>query len=567
MRTLSNRRLLRTARPAVRAPRRTHPRQQAHSNICVVWNIGMRKNPSKEDLSEDKLEILDRIVEAIAHPSTGERPVLVLAGAAGTGKTTLMRVVIEELEKRGVRALLAAPTGKAALRLKEVTGRDAATVHRLIFRDPVNVGKCAACGKLSPELGMSEGGAIRRGLTEVECPNCKKKYPIKELSRLEQEIQFGKGGNEGEEGKTVVIIDEASMVSKYLDERIRDNLPPDYAVLYVGDKEQLPPVGVGVHAEWGPDWANAAGTLTQVHRQAAGNPIINLATRIRNNENRSNPFDFIDSDAELPETQRRVRVYRGVFLAQAARWLASGRRAGADATLIAYSNYERVTLNKMVRDLLGFSARGNPPIVVGDRLMVLHNNYPANMFNGEVFTVSEVIIPGPKMVAANLIIVKFRERGDEPYVVPVNLLNMYNPQVGKREFLDLYKDLTSGFYAMWQKIKELSGDYAKLDRSEREELNELRDTVNMESAELYETTGLVRARELIYVDFGECITAHKSQGSQWNTVGVVFSQTIRNRWFSDDNKSYEDARRWLYTAVTRAQEKLVIFETVDERRR
>lgn len=574
MRTLSNRRLA-----APRTHGRTRTRARAHrgaSNVCIVWNMGtkpgFRRNPSKEDLSEDKLVILDRIVEALTHPATGERPVLVLAGAAGTGKTTLMRVVIDELGKRGVSSILAAPTGKAAVRLKEVTGQPTSTVHRLIFSAPVNVAKCAACGQFSPDLGISAGAARRRDITEVKCPKCDKVYPVGELGRLEMGIQFSKGDISTPEDRTVVIIDEASMVSKYLDQRIRENLPPDYAILYVGDKEQLPPVGTGEHEEWGPDWANAVGTLTKVHRQAEGNPIINLATRIRENLNRKAPLDFVDLDAALPEVQRRVRVYRGVFLAQAARWLATGRMRGADATLIAYSNEERVQLNGMVRDLLGFTAPGNPPIVVGDRLMVLDNNYSAaggqGMFNGEVFTVSEVIIPGERMRRDGLIVVKFKERGeDEQFVVPVGLMNMVDGQTGKREYLGLKKDLTSGFFALWRQIKEMAGNWHGLSRSQRDELSDLRSTVNLSAAELYEETGLVRASELIYADFGECITAHKSQGSQWNTVGVVFSPGIKARWFSSTEKTYENARRWLYTAVTRAQEKLVIFETVDDRRR
>jgi len=525
-------------------------------NLCVVWNVGrqrLRLNPDKSELSEDKLAILDRIVDALVNRG-GERPVLVLAGAAGTGKTTLMRVVIDELAKRGVASVLSAPTGKAAVRLKEVTGLPTMTVHRLIFTNPTNAGICSQCGQPSEALGISEGRARREGIRSVACPTCGRKYSIAELNKLENTILFAPRVPGPGDAPMVVIIDEASMVSKTLDKRIRENLSPRYGILYVGDKEQLPPVGKGEDAEWGPDWANAAGTLTTVHRQAAGNPIIDLATRIRENKNRIAPFRFTDPDAALPLEQRRLRVHTNVPLAAAAKWLATGRRMNVDATLIAWTNKTRVALNKIVRAELG-RIRRDIPITAGDRLIILNNNPGADMANGEIFTVESVRWPASQGLREyNVVFVTLREKPGKEFLVPYDYLNAEDPSAAKRDFLDLYKHLTQGWERISRMIRMGPGKF------DEDDWDMLSRADEMSADELFDAFQTVRPEHLIMADFGECITAHKSQGSQWDTVGIIWDYLPEKLWYSENDADYESARRWLYTAVTRAQRKLVVMK-------
>jgi len=531
-----------------------------NKDVCIVWNVGSirgtrRRNPDRSELSEDKIEILDRIVDALVDRS-GPRPVLVLAGAAGTGKTTLMRVVIDELAKRGVSSVLVAPTGKAALRLQEVTGLPANTIHSRFFTRAVNTGRCAACGETSPELGISAGRARREGITSVSCPHCGEVYRVSDLNKLKSGLEF-EAKEDPSTSARVAIIDEASMVSKALDRRIRQVLPSNYALLYVGDKEQLPPVGTGEDAEWGPDWANAVGTLTKVHRQAAGNPIIDLATRIREDRNIEDPFLFTDPDADLPVQERRVRIYDRVSLAQAAKWAAAGRRAGGDATLIALTNRVRVELNKMVRRDLGLSD-ARTPVAVGDRLIVLNNNREAGMANGEIFNVSEVRVPKSRGLRENeLIFVRFQERPDREFLIPYNWLNRPDSNTVKKEFIDFYRHFTSG----WSEIEwraHLSGVGRRPIDTYAERLFD--EMSRLSADDLFDRHEVIRPDSLILVDFGECITAHKSQGSQWDTVGVIWDYFPQRNWFSEDPADYESARRWLYTAVTRAQRRLVVFK-------
>ncbi|MCX7029963.1 MAG: AAA family ATPase [Spirochaetes bacterium] len=118
---------------------------------------------------------------------------LVITGGPGTGKTTLVRAIVDALDRQGVRVLLCAPTGRAAKRLAEATGREAKTIHRL--------------------LGWSAGGFQRNAGSPLE-------------------------------GDTVVV-DETSMVDIALFQGLLQALPADGRLVLVGDRDQLPSVGPG----------------------------------------------------------------------------------------------------------------------------------------------------------------------------------------------------------------------------------------------------------------------------------------------------------------------------------
>jgi exodeoxyribonuclease V alpha subunit len=287
-------------------------------------------------LSPDQQVALDTLLNLIENPLRSD---LVLAGAAGCGKTTLMRKLIGIVEgQMGRHCTLLAPTGKAAYRLAEVTGRSTSTIHQALYprvtRNPLT-------GK--PEFHQP-GGICERG--------------------------------------QLAVVDEASMVSRKLYQDIHENLPPRALVLYVGDSEQLMPVDPTADPgenTWGPAMEEPDARLTKVHRQEEGNPILAYATAIR--EGWGNEWS-----REYAHDSERLQVYSGYESAM--HWTLDQYKAGYDATVLTYTNKMRKRLNQDIRKGLGYHRQG--VIVPGDRLLVRVNNHDLQIMNGEVLTVEDV---------------------------------------------------------------------------------------------------------------------------------------------------------------------------------
>ncbi len=371
-------------------------------------------------LSPDQQRACTAVLAALA---AGE-PVVVLTGPAGSGKTTLLRALMAELSRE---IALLCPTGKAAARLSAVTGRRAHTIHRALY------------GRVK-----EEGGQLRFDGRRAPCRP---------------------GG--------LVICDEASMVDAALHADLLCHLPPGAQLLYVGDREQLPPVS----GAWGPDLAQPTAALETIHRQAERSPILALATAIRTRQPWS---DWVPG---VCEQQRGDPVP----------WLAA--RLAEDATLITTTNQRRCDLNAALRERQGWTG----PLVVGERLVCLVNNPDAGLMNGEVFTAATAVrAPGPSWIhRAPLWEVEAEGLG----TVMINTALIGAP--------------VSAFQA-WR--RGLRG-------------------------------GAVE--RLVHVDYGYCLTVHKAQGSQWQQVGFVSCPAFRRM---------RDRRRLAYTAVTRAAERLVIFQ-------
>ncbi len=251
----------------------------------------------------------------------------VLAGYAGTGKTTMLKVVAEEQGN----PLVLTPTGKAALRVGEATGVRAQTIHKWLYKV-----------KEDPKTG--EPKWTKKPVNEIELPT-----------------------------NGLVVIDEASMVSQEIWADVWMFCAAiGLKVVLVGDTFQLPPV---VKKDEDGNWKTFSALtdlktayrtdLTEVCRQALDSPIIRASMMIRAGE-----MQAMDAVCDiLPATPRGKLVES--FLAQQA-----GNRA-----LIAHTNAKRQGLNLEVRKALGYDERH---IQEGEPLLVLMNNYGLDRFNGEV---------------------------------------------------------------------------------------------------------------------------------------------------------------------------------------
>jgi len=199
------------------------------------------------------IELAETQKQALRKAISGK--VLVLTGGPGTGKTTLVNSLVRILEKKGQRIVLASPTGRAAKRLSEVTGREAKTIHRLL------------------EFSPTEGGFKRN-----------------EENPLDADL---------------VVIDEVSMVDILLMNHLLKAIPLTATLLLVGDVDQLPSVGPGnVLRDIITSGCVETVILTEIFRQAQESLIIVNAHRVNRGEfpqlkaqlGRQADFYFIERD-------------------------------------------------------------------------------------------------------------------------------------------------------------------------------------------------------------------------------------------------------------------------------
>ena len=268
--------------------------------------------------------------------------VMILTGGPGTGKTTTTVGMIRLFEAEGRRIALTAPTGRAAKRLSETTGKEAKTIHRLL------------------EFSPQENGFKRNRQNPLEAD--------------------------------VVIIDEMSMVELVLMNRLMQAIRPNAAVIFIGDTDQLPSVGAGnvlkalIDSEKIP-----VIKLTEIFRQAQESMIVTNAHRINTGEfpKLTGPADrnffFIEeadpeSAAELISTLIAERLPRhyGYHAIDDIQLLCPMRRGTLGSE----------NLNKRLQDVLNSNAeqavRGWQAFRVGDKVMQVRNNYDYEVFNGDI---------------------------------------------------------------------------------------------------------------------------------------------------------------------------------------
>jgi hypothetical protein len=555
-------------------PYRERPRQR----------VSHRRNPDGIELSIGQKRAMINIFEALER---ADRTALVLAGPAGTGKTTLMRAVIEELDARGINTVLLAPTGKAASRLRETTGKETSTIHKFIFVAPATLGVCPVCGEKSSDLAISPVAMRREGHSEYQCPACRTIFPLSTV--FKRTLGFEQRGMDKMPlGRHVVIVDEASMVGKGLARKLETSIPESYRILYVGDREQLPPVTEpGEQPGWGPTFDAPTAVLTEIHRQAAGNPIIQLATRLRTDENKDNPFLISDDPNVLPADG--LKIVRGGGLKYAASWCTAMLYAKKSAILIAFGNQTVLDLNNHMRGMLEWGGKSlaqrsvdeRTSFVRGDYMLIAANNPAADLMNGEIVRVNEVKKPpaSSKMAEARMILVTIEHprRGSKQFVVFNALEAREAPGRGQMSLRPIYKIRADVLReAFDEPAKSSTARYRAVEKAATPDRNGNYDSKaaalldeysQLTPLELYEQAETVRPGDLLCATYGLAITGHKSQGSQWQEVGVVW-ESYMNDWWNDhkrpssgDLSRYETMRRWLYTAITRAQQETVLFDT------
>ncbi len=276
--------------------------------------------------------------------------VLVITGGPGVGKTTIVRGVLEVFAAKSMRCGLCAPTGRAAKRLTETTGREAKTIHRLLEFDP------------------ALGGFKRDGNNPLDLD--------------------------------LLVVDEASMVDVVLMNRLLQAVPKRACLVLVGDVDQLPSVGPGmVLADTIASGVVPVVRLTEIFRQAGQSWIVRAAHAVRQGEvPESAPpgqGDFYFIEAPTPEavTDRIITMLRERIPK------AFGLDPFRDVQVLTPMNRNALgaeALNLCLQEVL------NPPkggaeverfgwkFRAGDKVMQTRNNYDKEVFNGDVGRITAI---------------------------------------------------------------------------------------------------------------------------------------------------------------------------------
>lgn len=283
--------------------------------------------------------------------SSLQKKIIIITGGPGTGKTTIVKAIVEIFEKWQKKILLAAPTGRAAKRLSETTGREARTIHRLLEFKP-------------------KEGRFRRG------PD----YPLK---------------------AEALIVDEVSMVDLPLMYNLLRAIPPEMRLILVGDKDQLPPVGPGnLLRDLIDSGVVEVIKLTEIFRQAKESLIVLNAHRINQGQTLVYPRrGDAESDFYFIHQEDERKVFRLILkLCQInipRRFKLSPLSTQVQVIAPMYRGLVGVdNLNLQLQSALN---PGSPGLKVGqkefrvrDKVMQVRNNYEKEVFNGDLGIVVQV---------------------------------------------------------------------------------------------------------------------------------------------------------------------------------
>jgi exodeoxyribonuclease V alpha subunit len=277
--------------------------------------------------------------------------ILIVTGGPGVGKTTIIRSILAILRAKGVRPLLAAPTGRAAKRLSEATGLEAKTIHRLLEFDPKG------------------GGFVRCEEFPLECD--------------------------------LLVLDETSMIDVLLMASVLKALPPTAALLIVGDVDQLPSVGPGqVLADLIGSGKLPVARLTEIFRQASASRIIVNAHRVNagampelSAPDGDSDFYFIEAAEAEDAVAKIVKVVAdriparfGLDPIRDVQVLCPMHRGagGARALNLALQAALNADNGQPAVERFGFTYR------IGDKVMQVENNYDREVFNGDIGFIAKI---------------------------------------------------------------------------------------------------------------------------------------------------------------------------------
>ena len=458
-----------------------------------------------EKLSVQPTENQKKIIESFSDylSEDNSSTFFVLNGYAGTGKTTIIAAIVAALKSLGIKTILLAPTGRAAKVLSQYSGEKALTIHKRIYREQTNA---AYESKFSLNINR-ENEAL---------------FIVDEASMLSSgtnadKTLFGSGS----------LLDD---LIQYVRSGKRCRL------MLVGDSAQLPPVGDSYSpaltpAEFLPFGDVVYQTMDEVVRQEQTSGILFNATLVRCMlEN--NIFETPHLDMQYDDIES---VSGGEFLEKLQDCY---DKYGRDETIvITRSNKRANRYNEGIRRNILFAEE---EIESGDMLMVVKNNYHY----------TERIEDCPMSFIANGDIARlkrirrFEELYGFRYASAVLEFDDYDStEIECKVLLDtINSEAPSLTYEQSQKLfYEVEKDYTDI-KSKIKRFKEIRENEYFNA---------------LQVKFSYAVTCHKAQGGQWRAVFI-------DRFLFGDEPMTKDMLRWLYTALTRATERVFLVNFDDK---
>ena len=433
--------------------------------------------------------------------STKPNPTYILRGYAGTGKTTLVTTLVKTLPEIGMDFVLMAPTGRAAKVLSGYTRRFASTIHKKIY-----------------QVQAFPDGSLR--MVRAQNKHKHTLFIVDEASMIGEEREFG----------TKSLLDDL-LEFVFSGEQCR--------LLLIGDTAQLPPVGNDESPALDIDHLQsqfpltiATYELTEVKRQALQSGILSNATHLREllleDQTSYSPtifnLHFNDTHRIDPETFEEM-LYR-----------AFDAEHNNDSVIVCKSNKRANLFNQAIRSRI-LNIEGE--IATGDKLMIVKNNYFWADGNQEISFIANGDMAEIQKIA----------HYEEMYGFRFANVELSFPDYPDAPNLDVKIILDT-----------LNSNSASLSE---EESTRLRQAVEADYMDIPNRRERYKAMKqnpwfnALQVKFAYALTCHKTQGGQWKNVFVDSSINLKDALEKED-------LRWLYTAVTRAQEQLYFVNFKEE---
>ena len=461
-------------------------------NIKEFYNLAKNhfsfKLTTKQDLALYKLS--EFIIKS------DNNSIFILKGYAGTGKTTIVSAIINNLWKIKKSGVLLAPTGRAAKVLANYTNKEAYTIHKIIY------------------------------------------YPKKNnAGNIDFTLQINKSKN------TFFIVDEASMISSSSQSKqlfdskslLSDLIQYVYSgynckIIFIGDTAQLPPINSDLSPSLDEDFLkqnynklSESIELDEVVRQQEESGILNNATLLRESL-LHNTFDDFKFNLSNFKDIERLTEGEDIINSLTDSYNEIGKE---DTVLIVRSNKRANLYNEQIRKRILFNEN---ELSVGDNLMVVKNNYfwlknnseAGFIANGDIIKVLEINriinLYNFRFAEVSVQMIDYPKMKPFDTVLLLDTINLETPSLNYEKSNELYNEV----------LKDYSNEKVKYKRFLKVKSN--------------------KYFNALQVKFSYAITCHKSQGGQWSSVYIEQPYL--------PNGIDKDFIRWLYTAMTRAKYKL-----------